>query len=814
MSQAPFFAHGPRSEGTRSASEHAHPGRQATDWNQQDVGWDQEAALDALVAAVEAGRVDVPPAEADDDLSLGRDHARFSLRRIPIAAGTESALTTGRPSSRRQGGRRYADVPLSEMIAEADARDTYDVAEVCAAGFLPRSVPARQVSSGPAGGFASGGALDTAEPGPVLAAFADEVTGPDGRCAGASDDELIGVLRAWQRQEAWSAARKLAVIAELIRRRPEPACEPPPSEAQEARPSQVVPGAMPLAWEKFCGDELAAALTCSGRAAEKLLSLAYDLAARLPGTARALHDGIIDAYKARIIADSSRTLDQPGAAAAEALILPSVADKTPGQLRAVVGRAVLTVDPDAGRERRERAERDARVELWREEAGTAALCGRDLPPAEALAADQRITAYARDLKAAGLGGTMDQLRARAFLDLALGTSSLPRPPAPPGSAPPGSAPPGSAPPGSASPGYASPAHRTSPAPGTAVPPHAPGTSETEAAGQPGRDPIDGTQPGPGLGPAAARPAAACPADAGSQESEHSITEPSEPGLGHAVGPGGLAARINLTVPLATLLGLAGRPGEAAGFGGVDPELARALAESAARNPRTTWCVTVTDQDGHPTSHGCARRTRLGSRRPGPDSRRPGPDSRRPAAVRPKPPADPQTPAGRTARQRSLAFTPERDHGPPGGNGRWRLRVPGTPGQELIVDLGPLAVVDCDHRDQSAGYEPSDRLRHLVEVRDGECTWLLADVPRAAATLSTPSPMNRAALPAPATRGPAAGTIIRPSRLLAGSWLSTCRDITPGSRRPGGNTPPAPLSTPSDQLPSDRHSIWAGARAPY
>jgi hypothetical protein len=39
----------------------------------------------------------------------------------------------------------------------------------------------------------------------------------------------------------------------------------------------------------------------------------------------------------------------------------------------------------------------------------------------------------------------------------------------------------------------------------------------------------------------------------------------------------------------------------------DPGLARDLAEAAARNPRSTWCVTVTDQDGHAVGHGCARR---------------------------------------------------------------------------------------------------------------------------------------------------------------------------------------------------------------
>jgi hypothetical protein len=53
--------------------------------------------------------------------------------------------------------------------------------------------------------------------------------------------------------------------------------------------------------------------------------------------------------------------------------------------------------------------------------------GRELPPDEVLAADQRITAWAGELKAAGLGGGMDELRARAYLDLLLGKDSRPRP---------------------------------------------------------------------------------------------------------------------------------------------------------------------------------------------------------------------------------------------------------------------------------------------------------------------------------------------------------------------------------------------------
>ena len=43
-----------------------------------------------------------------------------------------------------------------------------------------------------------------------------------------------------------------------------------------------------------------------------------------------------------------------------------------------------------------------------------------------LAADQRITAWAHELRKAGLDGDMDQLRARAYLDLLLDKDSRPQ----------------------------------------------------------------------------------------------------------------------------------------------------------------------------------------------------------------------------------------------------------------------------------------------------------------------------------------------------------------------------------------------------
>ena len=99
---------------------------------------------------------------------------------------------------------------------------------------------------------------------------------------------------------------------------------------------------------------------------------------------------------------------------------------TPGGLRAAIARAVMEVAPAKARKRREQAARDARVQRWAEVSGNAALTGRELPPAEVLAADQRIAGWARELKKAGLEGDMDVLRARAYLDLLLDKDSRPR----------------------------------------------------------------------------------------------------------------------------------------------------------------------------------------------------------------------------------------------------------------------------------------------------------------------------------------------------------------------------------------------------
>ena len=168
-------------------------------------------------------------------------------------------------------------------------------------------------------------------------------------------------------------------------------------------------------------------------------------------------------------------------------------------------------------------------------------------------------------------------------------------------------------------------------------------------------------------------------------------------------PPGFAGRVNLTVPLTTVLGLADRPGEAAGIGPVDPWLARDLATAAARNPKTTWCLTVTDQHGRPTGHGCARPAPAANpARPAKPGARAGPDPPQPADAQP-------------------GFTISREHGPPGRYGTWRLST-GVPGQrDLIVTIEPIDTDPCDHRRQAPGHDPGVMLRHLAEIRYSTCT---------------------------------------------------------------------------------------------
>lgn len=261
--------------------------------------------------------------------------------------------------------------------------------------------PSESESPGLAGsGFAAGGLLSSLAPGALLAGSAQNAWA-DG-LGTLSDDALVGVLRAWRRLAAWATAGELAAVAELDRR----------------REAEVAAGADPHLAEHV-GDELAVSLTLTTRSADALLDFACGLA-RLPLTRAALAAGRIDRAKALVITEGVSGLTDAHAAAVESAVIGRAPGQTSGQLRAATQRAVLAVDPAAAQRRREEARKDARVEVWDERSGTAALAGRDLPPADVLMADKRIDALARHLKAAGREETLNELRAEVYLALLLG----------------------------------------------------------------------------------------------------------------------------------------------------------------------------------------------------------------------------------------------------------------------------------------------------------------------------------------------------------------------------------------------------------
>jgi hypothetical protein len=167
------------------------------------------------------------------------------------------------------------------------------------------------------------------------------------------------------------------------------------------------------------------------------------------------------------------------------------------------------------------------------------------------------------------------------------------------------------------------------------------------------------------------------------------------------GSAGFAANVNLTVPLVTTTGRADRPGDLTGFGPIDPWLARDLTRAAAANPKTTWCVTFTDQQGHATGHGCARPVPKNHSKHGNHSKRDGP---------------------------GFSFTPAGRDGPPGGYGTWILRIPG---RELLITIDSLTTENCDHKFENRGHDPGVKLRHLTQIRHATCTSPVC--PRPAAT---------------------------------------------------------------------------------
>jgi hypothetical protein len=320
------------------------------------------------------------------------------------------------------------------------------------------------------------------------------------------------------------------------------------------------------------------------------------------------------------------------------------------------------------------------VTVFREESGAVGLSGRDLAAAQALAGHANVVARAKLYEASGVfpGQSTSGLEALAYLHLLNGVTAE----------------------------DAIAFARTA-----AQPPD----------GEDGQDDEDGPDGGgngqPGGDGMSPRGAAGTPAGpAGGSESRGEGQGPD--GGSDRPAPGAdRPALPEVTVPLATLQGQAARAGDNRLLGPLDPALARDLAEAAARSPCSRWEVTVVDEQGYAAGHGIARPRRGGQRQPRP------PDT-----------AGCALPARinitvTVTRLRQLAAQPAqpRSGAPPGSwdltprtPDPWILTLPG--GRELAVRFDVVPTHDCDHTHEVDSYQPSQRLRRLVQVRDRECTF--------------------------------------------------------------------------------------------
>ena len=573
--------------------------------------------------------------------------------------------------------------------------------------------------------FGQGQWADEARGSGWLALQAGDVSRPE-VLAQASEDEVLGIGRAWKALEAWVFTRKLAVVRELIRRNP--------------LDERWEPAGLPREWQPQLHHEVAAALGISPVAAGKLVQLAWTLDSRLRGIGQALEDGKLDPARVRLIVDGTSVLDDEAMfAKAEQVILEGLADcKTWSALERLVERAVIMADPQGAERRREKAAREhARLRFWRENCGTCGMQATGLPADEALAANARIEGRAREYKYAGVRHPMDILRVMAFADLINGVTVAQR----------------------AAWAQADEVARAAGEEGKRIcrnpgnpPEDGPGSpdddgpSGDDGAGGcpddgPPDEPGDGPSPGGGREPAGPRGEAStgdrgrCPACGGAGGGiglpvRASLTVPAGalewlaewcglagggsrgcptgsgaggggPGGRYRGGPGpcpqcaedsaAMPVREHLAFPLLTLAGLAERPGAAHGLGALDAGLVRDLLAAGARHPGSQFCITVTDEHGHAIGHGCCKPMR-------------GTKGR---AI----PIDP----GRVTVSRS-----GRD-GPEGGHGSWILTLPGAQ-LAFLADIGPVPTYDCDHRHETGRHDPGDALRHLVQVRDGKCSF--------------------------------------------------------------------------------------------
>jgi hypothetical protein len=261
--------------------------------------------------------------------------------------------------------------------------------------------------------FAQGNTAGVMRPGPVLAALTEQAAGEFGRL---SDNQLLGAVSAARRLANRAEYLELVAVAEFTRRR-----------AAQLAASKARKDARGCRDGEFADAELAMELVTSINAARDRMDLAADLAARLPGTLAGLAAGTIDGDRARTIWYYTRFLSDEAAAQADSMLAAAAPRLRQDQLARKAAALEMKLDPEAVRRRRDDVRLDdQRIEARREYSGNAALAGRELATADAMASKAHIDSLAAALRGGGLEGSLRELRVLVFLDLTQGRDPLDR----------------------------------------------------------------------------------------------------------------------------------------------------------------------------------------------------------------------------------------------------------------------------------------------------------------------------------------------------------------------------------------------------
>lgn len=391
-------------------------------------------------------------------------------------------------------------------------------------------------------GFARGRALDGELASPFLALAVTRTAEAD--LAGLSDNELLGAVAAGERvagHYAWASAR---LAAEYARRN----LAWDPQLGQE-----VIP--------EFGEDDYAQEILLSGMAARGNLTRSR-VSGQMPECAKLACEGLLSAYRQRVIAEEAGVLDPALLAEADKLIAAGAAGRTPGSLRNFCRKVVFTLDPQQAEERRKKATKGRRVEFGQEQSGNAVMVAHELAIAVAAAIKQALSGWARIMRAAGLTGSLDNLRTDAMAALLLGRH---------------------------------------PVTGLAA-----FTGTGTGTGTPG----PGSEPGgpwDGVTPSDQDPAEQAEDPDAAHFNPWGFGD-YEPGTETEAGPSAAAPVVTFQLVLTegTLDPRTDAPGFIPGWGWITGAAARDLVAAGSANRASRWCVTEVDAAGEAVRHGCAR----------------------------------------------------------------------------------------------------------------------------------------------------------------------------------------------------------------